>query len=138
MTTVKRLFEDCRLCEGRGVVCVGDADEADFPCPYCNSWCIGCMEQPLDRHSHPLPGSLFAAVQHFLGGLRLLEGYLCDFHKMRFHSYSIIAPGMIGRFAAGAPYIVGSNFVTLYGVGEAVNVQALAADAQQAIAEQRR
>jgi hypothetical protein len=137
MDTVKRRREDCPACENRGLIYVG-GDDADFPCPYCNGWCTGCLEKPLDpRLTRPFLGSLFAAVQRFRGGLRLLEGYLCDFHKGRFNSYSIIAPGMIGRFAAGAPYIVGSSCVMLYGIGEAANVEELAADARQATATQR-
>jgi hypothetical protein len=36
MHAVKRRFDDCPICENRGLICVGD-DDQDFPCPVCNA-----------------------------------------------------------------------------------------------------
>jgi hypothetical protein len=142
MQAVKRIFEDCRVCENRGLICVGD-DDQDFPCPRCNGWCSLCLEQPLEgRHGRLMPGSLFAAVQRTPAGLELFEGYLCDWHK-RFDAYIGIAPEMIGRFKPGDAFIAvqtifGTNaFVELYGYREAKNWRDLEADALRAVAAQR-
>jgi hypothetical protein len=42
---VKRLFDDCRLCENRGLICDDDEDCAG---PSCNAWYSLCLEQPLE------------------------------------------------------------------------------------------
>jgi hypothetical protein len=88
MDMLKRVFADCPSCENRGMICVGD-DDQDFPCQYCNRWCSLCRDQPLDgRQGRPVLGSLFAAVRPTPAGLELFEGYLCDWHKANFRSYS--------------------------------------------------
>ncbi len=141
---VKRLFDDCRLCEDRGVICVGDADDADFPCPHCNGWCSLCLEQPLAGQSgRPLVGSLLAAARRTAAGLELFEGYLCDFHTAAFNWYVMITPAMIGYLKPGDAYIIVQHifeahaFTVLYGYGQAKNSRDLEADAFRAVAAQR-
>jgi hypothetical protein len=141
MHAVKRRFDDCPICENRGLICVGD-DDQDSPCPRCNAWCPFCLEQPVaERRPHVMDGALFAAVQRTDAGLELFEGYLCDWHK-RFQSYIGIAPAMIGRFKPGDAFITVQTFlerhafVELYGYAEAENWRDLEADAFRAVAAQ--
>jgi hypothetical protein len=140
MHAVKRLLDECRACENRGLICVGD-DDQDFPCPRCNCWCTGCLEQS-DAEQRPRLGILLAAVRRTGAGLELFEGYLCDWHK-RFQGYIGIAPAMIGRLKPGDAFIAVQTiferhaFVELYGYAEAQNHRALEAAASQAVATQR-
>ncbi|KPV53317.1 hypothetical protein SE17_10345 [Kouleothrix aurantiaca] len=79
MDAFKRLFQNCPVCENRGLICVGD-DDQDFPCPRCNCWCSVCLEQPRGEQS-PNIGALLAAVRRAGDDLECFEGYLCDEHK---------------------------------------------------------
>ena len=140
MPALKRFFEECMVCENRGLICVGD--DQDFPCPRCNCWCPYCLEQSVQKRSpYRATGALFAAVRRTPAGLELFEGFLCDWHKV-FQGYIGIAPAMIGRLKPGDAFITVQTimqthaFTELYGYREAKNWQDLEADAFQAVAAQ--
>jgi hypothetical protein len=130
-----RLPIDCPRCENRGDIELND--EATLPCPLCNSWCTLCLADvptfvPIIR---PYRGALIAGMRPTAKGEILFEGYACDYHKATLHSYSYIAPPMVGHFQPGEAYLAaqGRVFVVRYGYGEAANWQHLEGEARQAI-----
>ena len=134
-----RLPIDCPRCENRGVIDLDD--DATLPCPLCNNWCTLCLQGvptfvPISR---PYRGSLIAGMRSTTDGDVLFEGYACDYHKATLRSYSSIAPPMVGRYQPGQAYLAaqGRVFVVRYAYGEAVNWQALADAARQAVGTYR-
>ncbi len=130
-----RLPIDCPRCENRGHIELND--EATFPCPLCNSWCMLCLADvptfvPIIR---PYRGSLIAGMRPTAEGEILFEGYACDYHKAILRSYSYIAPPMVGHFQPGEAYLAaqGRVFVVRYGYGEAANWQELEDAAQKVV-----
>jgi hypothetical protein len=85
--------------------------------------------------TRPYRDSPIAGMRPTAKGEMLFEGYACDYHKAPLHSYSSIAPPMIGRFQPGEAYLAaqGRVFVVRYGYGQAANWQELEDAAQQTI-----
>ena len=135
MALPKRWSVDCVRCENQGLIVLGN--DALFPCPICNGWCHFCLERgETHRNTRPQRGVLLAGVQQTPDGKKLFEGYVCDHHKAKLHTYSFITTNMLVHFALGDAYIITQGkraFVVLYGYGEAANWQALETDAWQAV-----
>lgn len=115
-----------------------DDDDATFPCPLYNNWCMLCLAHvptfiPITR---PYRGALVAGMRPITSGDALFEGHACYYHKVTLRSYSYIASPMVGHYELGQAYLAaqGRVFVVLYGYGQAANWQELENQAQQAIA----
>jgi hypothetical protein len=107
-----RLPIDCPRCENRGLLNLND-DDATLPCPLCNNWCMLCLTGvptfvPIARLYR---GALVAGLRSTTDGEILFEGYACDHHKATLHSYSYIAPLMLGSYQPGEAYLAAQGRV---------------------------